>query len=115
MDNTPGTPINHHHPTDTTSLMYENGLSSGKVSKSKLITPFSKRTDRFAVKFCINTLPSVENGKQEPNHEDTENDEDDVVRRVPQRERCSLVIHGSGLKPGCRFMYDRTEDRVCDV
>ncbi|ESW35722.1 hypothetical protein PHAVU_001G259300 [Phaseolus vulgaris] len=115
-DNTPGTPINHHHdtfsPTDTTSLMYENVLSSGKASKSKLITPFSKRTERFAVKFSINTLPSVENGKQELNHEDTENDEDDVVRRVPQRERCSLVIHGSGLKPGCRFMYDRTEDRL---
>ncbi|KOM39754.1 hypothetical protein LR48_Vigan03g313600 [Vigna angularis] len=116
-DDTPGTPINHHHDllspsTDPISLMYENVLSSGKASKSKLITPFSKRTDRFSVKFSINTLPSVENGKQEPHHEYTENDEDDVVRRVPQRERCSLVIHGSGLKPCCKFMYDRMEDRL---
>ncbi|TKY47740.1 DNA polymerase alpha subunit B [Spatholobus suberectus] len=116
-DNPPGTPIDHHQDLfspapDTTSLMYENVLSSGKLSKSKLVTPFSKRTDRFAVKFSINTVPDVENGKQESNHENVENDEDDVVRRVPQRKRCSLVIHGSGPKPGCRFMYDRTEDRL---
>ncbi|KAL2332688.1 hypothetical protein Fmac_013901 [Flemingia macrophylla] len=111
-DKTPGTPINHHQSSpapDTTSLMYENVLSSGKPSKSRLETPFSKRTDRFVVKFSINTVPDVENGKQEPNHEI---DEDDVVRRVPNRKRCSLVIHRSGPKPLCRFMYDRTEDRL---
>ncbi|XP_020220772.1 DNA polymerase alpha subunit B [Cajanus cajan] len=114
MDNTPGTPINHHQDLfspapDSTSLMYENVLSSGKPSKSKLETPFSKRTDRFLVKFNMNTVPDIENGKQEPNHEI---DEDDVVRRVPSRKRCSLVIHGSGSKPNCRFMYDRLEDRL---
>ncbi|KAK7387567.1 hypothetical protein VNO78_28462 [Psophocarpus tetragonolobus] len=110
-DNTPGTPINHNQDLlspapDTSSLMYENGLSSGKLSKSKQVTPFLKRTDRFEVKFSI---PDVENGKQVSNHE---NDEDDVIRRVPCRERCSLVIHGSGPKSGCRFMSDRTEDRL---
>ena len=85
--------------------MYENVLSSGKPSKSKLVTPFSKRTDKFAVKFSINTVPNVENDENE----------DDVVRRVPLFERSSLSIHGSGPKPGCRFLYDRTEDRVCDI
>ncbi|KAG4934709.1 hypothetical protein JHK85_049628 [Glycine max] len=107
-DNTPGTPINHHQDPlspalDTTSLMYENVLSSGKPSKSKLITPFSKRTDKFVVKFSINTVPKVEKA---------ENDEDDVLTRVPLHERCSLSIHRSGPKPGCRFLYDRTEDRL---
>ncbi|KAG4989983.1 DNA polymerase alpha subunit B [Glycine max] len=106
-DNTPGTPINHHQDPlspapDTPSLMYENVLSSGKPSKSKLVTPFSKRTDKFAVKFSINTVPNVENDENE----------DDVVRRVPLFERSSLSIHGSGPKPGCRFLYDRTEDRL---
>ncbi|KAL2955105.1 hypothetical protein AAZX31_18G009200 [Glycine max] len=83
--------------------MYENVLSSGKPSKSKLITPFSKRTDKFVVKFSINTVPKVEKA---------ENDEDDVLTRVPLHERCSLSIHRSGPKPGCRFLYDRTEDRL---
>ncbi|XP_061338738.1 uncharacterized protein LOC133285511 [Gastrolobium bilobum] len=113
-DNTPGTPSDHHQdlysPVHDTSLMYGNNLSSGKPSK--LETPFSKRTDRFAVKFSINTMPDVENGEQEPNHENAENDEDDVVRKVVPRKRCSLVVHGSEPKPDCRFMYDRTEDRV---
>nr|KYP31900.1 hypothetical protein KK1_047555 [Cajanus cajan] len=59
--------------------MYHNVLSSGKPSKSKLETPFSKPTDRFLVKFNMNTVPDIDNGKQEPNHEI---DEDDVVRRL---------------------------------
>ncbi|KAK7306232.1 hypothetical protein VNO77_44158 [Canavalia gladiata] len=110
-DSTPGTPTDRHQDLfsparDTISLMYENVLSSGKPSKSKLVTPFSKRTDRHAVKFSINTIPDVENGKQEPN------DEDDIVRKVLPRKRCSLVIHGSEPKPGCRFMYDTVEARL---
>ncbi|KAJ1396991.1 DNA-polymerase alpha/epsilon, subunit B [Sesbania bispinosa] len=114
-DNAPGTPTDHHQDIyspahDTTPLMYGNVLSSGKPSK--LVTPFSKRTDRFAVKFSINTMPDVENGMQEPNHENVENDEDDVIKKVLPRKRCSLVVHGSGPKQGCRFMYDRTEDRL---
>lgn len=114
-DNTPGTPTDHHRDfcspaLDTPSSMYENASYSGKPSN--LVTPFSKRTDRFAVKVSINTIPDVENGKQEPNHYNVENDEDNVVRKVLPRERCSLVVHGSGPEPGCRFMYDRIEDRV---
>ncbi|KAJ1410604.1 DNA-polymerase alpha/epsilon, subunit B [Sesbania bispinosa] len=114
-DNAPGTPTDHHQDLyspahDSTPLMYGSVLSSGKPSK--LVTPFSKRTDRFAVKFSINTIPDVENGMQEPNHENAENDEDDVIKKVLPRKRCSLVVHGSGPKPGCRFMYDRTEDRL---
>lgn len=117
-DNTPGTPNDHHQDIyspahDTTPLTYGNILSSGKPST--LVTPFSKRTDRFVVKLSINTMPDVDNGKQEPNHENAENDEDDIVKKVLPRKRCSLVIHESGPKPGCRFMYDRTEDRVCDI
>lgn len=117
-DDTPTTPMDHHHqelysPARDTTSLYGNVLSSGKPSN--LVTPFSKRTDRFAVKFSINTIPDVDNGKQEPNHENAENDEDDIVRKVLPRKRCSLVVHGSGPKPGCRFMYARNEDRVCDI
>ncbi|KAG2406862.1 uncharacterized protein HKW66_Vig0061190 [Vigna angularis] len=73
----------------------------------KIVVRFSHTINVFVFLYIL-----VENGKQEPHHEYTENDEDDVVRRVPQRERCSLVIHGSGLKPCCKFMYDRMEDRL---
>lgn len=116
-DDTPGTPTNHYQdlsspPRDTTSL-YGNVLASGKPAN--LVTPFSKRTDRFAAKFSINTMHDVENGRQELTHEKTEDDEDDIVKKVIPRGRCSLVVHGSGPKPGCRFMYDRTEERVCNI
>ncbi|XP_073224975.1 uncharacterized protein [Cicer arietinum] len=113
-DDTPSTPTNHHQnvysPTHDTPSLYGNVLASGKPAN--LVTPFSKRKDRFAVKFSINTMPDVENGRQELNHENAENDEYSIVTRVQTRKRCSLVFHGSGPKPGCRFMYDRTEDRI---
>ncbi|KAK7312005.1 hypothetical protein RJT34_10532 [Clitoria ternatea] len=118
-DNTPGTPTDHQSllspARDTSFLTHENGLSSGKPSKSKLVTPFSKRTDRLVVKFSLNTIPDVEDGKQEPNHgENAENDDDDdaVVRKVLPRKRCSVIIHGSAPKRGCRFMCDMIEDRL---
>ncbi|KAG5557026.1 hypothetical protein RHGRI_007318 [Rhododendron griersonianum] len=31
--------------------------------------------------------------------------------RVQPSARCSLMIHGSQLEPGCRFMYDKIEDK----
>lgn len=112
-DNAPGTPTqNRHDPHspayDSASLTNGDLLSSGKTPK--LVTPFSKRTNRFDVKFSFNNIPDLENGKQELNQE---NDEDDIVRKVHPRKRCSLVVLGSGPITGCRFMYDRTEDRVC--
>ncbi|MED6203926.1 hypothetical protein PIB30_004055 [Stylosanthes scabra] len=44
-----------------------NILSSGKQTEQ--VTPFSKRTNRFAVKFSINTVLDPENEKQAPDHE----------------------------------------------
>ncbi|XP_050879262.1 uncharacterized protein LOC127083078 [Lathyrus oleraceus] len=113
-DDTPSTPTNNHQdvysPIHDTPSLYGNVLASGKPAD--LVTPFSKRTDRFAVKFSINTISDVDNGKQELNSENAENDEYSIVKKVITRKRCSLVIRGSGPKPGCRFMYDRTEDRI---
>ncbi|XP_028771323.1 DNA polymerase alpha subunit B isoform X2 [Neltuma alba] len=110
-DDAPGTPTDHQQALlspayDPTSLTNGSVLSSGKSSKPA--TTFSKRTNRLEVKFSINNMPDLENRKQEPGHE---NDEDDIVRKVHPRQRCSFLVHGSGPRPGCRFMYDRTEDR----
>lgn len=107
-------------PTDTSQElqldMYDSARkTNGKIysfeRKSKLVTPFGKRSNKFVVKFIIDNLPTIEtdNGIQE--HYDLE---DGIIRRVQPLKSCSLVVHRSGLEPGCRFMYDRIEDRVFD-
>lgn len=94
---------------DSTYKANANGYSSDKPSK--LATPFGRRTEKLVVKFNINNLPNTENGCIE--HDD-ENTEDDIIKRIKTGKKCSLMVHGSGPEPGCRFMYDRTEDRVSD-
>ncbi|KAK9188746.1 hypothetical protein WN944_020151 [Citrus x changshan-huyou] len=91
---------------DSTYKANANGYSSDKPSK--LVTPFGRRTEKLVVKFNINNLPNTENGCIE--HDD-ENTEDDIIKRIKTGKKCSLMVHGSGPEPGCRFMYDRTEDR----
>ena len=76
------------------------------------MTPFGKRTSKFVVQLTVNNPPSAENEKNENN---LENLDDDVIRRVQPGRRCSLVVHGSRPEAGCRFVYDRIKDRVCDT
>lgn len=95
---------------DSTYKANANGYSSDRPSK--LVTPFGRRTEKFVVKFNINNLPNTENGRTE--HDDG-NTEDDIIKRVKTGKKCSLIVHESGPEPGCRFMYDRIEDRVSDV
>ncbi|KAJ6323977.1 hypothetical protein OIU76_011306 [Salix suchowensis] len=107
----PGTPTDKYlklnsEPFDSTPKSYGNGYSSGKPSK--LVTPFGRRTDKFVVKFNINSLPVVENNDVEHDHG---NLEDEIIKRAPPCKKCSLMIHRLGPEPGCRFMYDRIEDR----
>ncbi|XP_048318477.1 uncharacterized protein LOC107428341 [Ziziphus jujuba] len=103
-----GTPTHkaqNSEPFDSTPQT--NGIhSSGKPSK--LITPFGQRTNKFVVKYSINDVSNTENGREEPDHE---NHEDDIIRKVQPGRRCSLTVHGSKPETGCRFMYDRIEDR----
>ncbi|KAK6922360.1 DNA polymerase alpha/delta/epsilon, subunit B [Dillenia turbinata] len=60
---------------------------------------------------------SVEKHSSHPNTEDMikehypEDLEEDIIRRVKPSRGCSLQVHRSQPEPGCRFMYDRTEDR----
>ncbi|XP_050207491.1 uncharacterized protein LOC126656912 [Mercurialis annua] len=107
----PGTPTDesfklNSEPFDLAMKSAGNGYSSGKLSKH--VTPFGRRTDKFVGKFSINNLLDMENGDNEHVHE---NMEDDIIKRVQPQKKCSLVVHGSGPKPGCRFMYDRTENK----
>ena len=86
-----------------------NIYSSGKMSK--LVTPFGKRSNKFVVKFNIDDLSTTETVNGIHDHE---NLEDDIIKRIQPHKICSLVVNRSGPEPGCRFMYDRIEDRVSD-
>ncbi|EHA8586281.1 putative DNA polymerase alpha subunit B [Cocos nucifera] len=83
--------------------------SSSKESKviSNRITPFGQRTNKFISQFVYNDQ-NTDNGLRQ---NEVENMEDDVIRRVQPSERCSLQVLRSQPESGCRFMYDRTEDR----
>lgn len=96
----------YSEPFDSTPQTNGNIFSSGKTSK--LVTPFGQRTNKFLVKVSINNVPNTENIEKK---HDQENNEDDIIKKVQPRMRCSLTVHGSGPEPGCRFMYDRIEDR----
>lgn len=104
-------------PTDRPLALYEdlsdsrhqaNGSLLSSSKQSSLITPFGQRTNKFMVQFRINSEPGTERGIKE--HEDDVM-EDDIIRRAQPKKRCSLIVHGSKPEPGCRFMYDRIEDR----
>ncbi|KAL5717740.1 hypothetical protein ACHQM5_010709 [Ranunculus cassubicifolius] len=89
-----------------------NGATPASSRPSRLannpITPFGQRTSKFTVQFTLNKSPEKENGTRE--HESVD-PEDDVIRRVQPSERCSLEVQKSHPAPGCRFMYDRIEDK----
>lgn len=115
-EDVPSTPTDKYQrqytePFDSTPKTNGNIFSSGKLS-TKLVTPFGRRTDKFAMKFSINNIPNVDTGKKSIDHD---NSEDDIISRVQPPNRCSLRVCGSGPEPGCRFMYDRIEDRVTDI
>ncbi|KAL5552508.1 hypothetical protein UlMin_039909 [Ulmus minor] len=85
-----------------------NGRTFTSSKPSKHVTPFGQRTHKLAVKFSMNDMPNTENGRKEGDHE---NHEDDIIRKVQPGRRCSLISHGSSPEIGCRFMYDRIDDR----
>lgn len=97
-------------PLDSTHKVNGNSFSSGKPPES--VTPFGQRKSKFVVQSTLNDLPNTEIIKKEEDHG---NSEDYIIMRVQPSARCSLVIHGSQLEPGCRFMYDKIEDKVLDV
>ncbi|CAN0896193.1 DNA polymerase alpha subunit B [Linum grandiflorum] len=95
-------------PFDSVLMLNRNGYSSEKPSR--LVTPFGRRTDKFVARISVGNLPDAENGGG--GMEDVGRDmEDDLIKRVKPLKRVPLVVHGDGPKPGCRFMYDRIEDR----
>ncbi|KAG4202013.1 hypothetical protein ERO13_A05G311350v2 [Gossypium hirsutum] len=106
-----GTPIDKYEKLQLDiydSARKTNGNIYSSERKSKLVTPFGKRSNKFVVKFNIDNLPTIETANGIEEHYDLE---DGIIKRVQPLKSSSLVVHQSGLEPGCRFMYDRIEDR----
>ncbi|KAJ9549338.1 hypothetical protein OSB04_021881 [Centaurea solstitialis] len=74
----------------------------------ELVTPFGQRKDKFVVLSTLNSIPIVNDIKKEQGEE---NMDDDVIKRVQPSQRCSLEILSSQPASGCRYMYDRIEDK----
>jgi DNA polymerase alpha subunit B len=71
------------------------------------ITPFATRVNKFTQQYVLNADNAV--GVPSKSAEITE---DEIIRRVQPSQRCYLQVQRSQPEPGCRFMYDRMEDRV---
>ncbi|GJN13452.1 hypothetical protein PR202_gb00159 [Eleusine coracana subsp. coracana] len=83
--------------------------SSSRMAKtnSDRITPFATRVNKFTQQYVLH----ADNGASEPHRHERETIEDEVIRRIQPSQRCSLQVQCSQPEPGCRFMYDRMEDR----
>ncbi|KAK3139635.1 hypothetical protein QOZ80_5AG0386660 [Eleusine coracana subsp. coracana] len=83
--------------------------SSSRMTKTNgdRITPFATRVNKFTQQYVLH----ADNGASEPHRHEGETIEDEVIRRIQPSQRCSLQVQRSQPEPGCRFMYDRMEDR----
>ncbi|KAF7097866.1 hypothetical protein CFC21_099649 [Triticum aestivum] len=71
------------------------------------ITPFAQRVNKFTQHYVLN----ADNVASEPSKDDVETSEDELIRRIQPSQKCTLQVQRSKPEPGCRFMYDRMEDR----
>uniref|UniRef100_A0A0E0FAT1 DNA polymerase alpha subunit B n=1 Tax=Oryza meridionalis TaxID=40149 RepID=A0A0E0FAT1_9ORYZ len=83
--------------------------SSSRLAKTNgdRITPFSQRVNKFTQQYVLNS----DNVASVPSKDEIESTEDEIIRRVQPNKRCILQVQRSQPEPGCRFMYDRIEDR----
>lgn len=92
----------------TASAQKTNGSISTSRKHLETITPFGQRRNKFVVQFSLNEKANGESMKIE---HDQENPNDDIIKRVQPSKRCSLQIISSQPEPGCKFMYDRMENK----
>ncbi|XP_071696049.1 uncharacterized protein [Rutidosis leptorrhynchoides] len=85
-----------------------NGKMHPMGKPSDIVTPFGQRKEKFVIHTTLNGLPTVQEVKKE---DDEMNSEDDVIKRVQPSKRCTLEVVSSNPAPGCRYMYDRIEDK----
>ncbi|KAL0357801.1 UNVERIFIED_CONTAM: DNA polymerase alpha subunit B [Sesamum calycinum] len=96
----------HEKPSDSAQKTNGSRFISGKPLES--VTPFGSRKNKFVVQTTLNEHSSMQTIKTEEEHN---NSEDDIIKRLQPSQKCSLLIDRSKPEPGCRFMYDRIEDK----
>ncbi|GMH31083.1 hypothetical protein Nepgr_032926 [Nepenthes gracilis] len=96
------------HQDSSNSVHQANGGKFSSGITSSLLTPFGQRTNKFVVQFSINNQHIRDNAREQ---QDIEQSESDFISKVLPGKRCSLLVCQSKPEPGCRFMYDRIEDR----
>ncbi|XP_020571946.1 DNA polymerase alpha subunit B [Phalaenopsis equestris] len=95
----------------STPATSEKPSSTTRSKLNSRITPFGQRMNKFVSQFTFNGQIVRHSSSSRAPENMFENMDDDVIRRVQPNERCSLHIHCSLPERGCRFMYDRIEDR----
>ncbi|KAK4402682.1 DNA polymerase alpha subunit B [Sesamum angolense] len=96
----------HEKPSDSAQKTNGSRFISGKPLES--VTPFGSRKNKFVVQTTLNEHSSMQTIKTEEEHN---NSEDDIIKTLQPSQKCSLLIDRSKPEPGCRFMYDRIEDK----
>lgn len=109
---TPSTKLEKSHGEPSNSEL--TPLTTDRPSSSRAaktngdrITPFAQRVNKFAQHYVLN----ADDMANVPSKPEVETSEDELIRRVQPRQRCTLQVQRSHPEPGCRFMYDRMEDR----
>ncbi|XP_039798730.1 DNA polymerase alpha subunit B-like isoform X2 [Panicum virgatum] len=94
--------------TELTPLTSDRPSSSREAKTNGChITPFATRVNKFTQQYVLNS----DNAASMPSKREAETTEDELIRRIQPSQRCSLQVQRSQPEPGCRFMYDRMEDR----
>lgn len=92
------------------SAQKTNGSIYGSRKLLEFVTPFGQRKNKFVVQFTLNGPTISKEAIKQENDDDTS--EYDIIKRPQPIRRCSIHISGSQPEIGCRFMYDRIEDKV---
>ncbi|GER47328.1 DNA polymerase alpha subunit B [Striga asiatica] len=96
----------HEMPSD--SLKKSNGSKLNSEKSLDSVTAFGLRKNKFIIQTMLNQQPSTESIKVK---EHNENSDDDIIARLQPSKRCHLRINTSQPEQGCRFMFDRLEDK----
>ncbi|KAH6818853.1 DNA polymerase alpha 2 [Perilla frutescens var. frutescens] len=106
--NTPPDKLTSARAKSSDSAQRTNSIKLTSEKPLESVTPFGTRKNKFIVQLTLNEHPNTQTIKAEEDHA---NSEDEIIKRVQPSKKCSLVINRSQPEPGCRFMYDRIEDK----
>ncbi|XP_047325252.1 DNA polymerase alpha subunit B [Impatiens glandulifera] len=103
---TKGSETVHMEPFDSAYKTKGDTFPSGRHRES--MTPFGQRKTKFVLQIDRNDLTNIEDSQKECNDEFSD---DDIIKKVQPSTRCSMIVEDMHPEPGCRYMYDKIEDK----